>query len=44
MTWHFYLVNLAKRDFLRAALFFFITPFCIALSIVLNAEGNILTA
>jgi len=29
----FYLINFDKRDFLRAALFFFITPFCADLSI-----------
>jgi len=41
---YYYLSNLAKRDFLFAALFFLMTPFFAALSIALNAEDSILLA
>src|SRR3989344_1933270 len=40
----FYLVILDKRDFFRAALFFFITPFLAALSMVAKAELSIFFA
>ena len=39
-----YLTNLERRDFLRAALFFFITPLFEALSTALKTAGSIFCA